>query len=137
MGNDISMSLQILRRTLIDNLGIQNLVEGRVYTSHFIDYDSKTTPMPLIIIDPIGGQANYSTYSQRLLFHVYSYSQDSSAEAGSLYHKSYMALNGQPLSSSTLGMGGYVYEMERPQTGFNRDVNGWFYRGTFVLNSAG
>lgn len=137
MGNDITMSLQILRRTLIDNLGVQNLIEGRVYTSHFIDYDSKTTTMPLVILDPIGGQSNYSTQSQRLLFHLYAYSQDSSAEAGSVYHKSYIALNGQPLSSSTLSMGGYVYEMERPLTGFNKDVNGWFYRGTFVLNSAG
>ena len=137
MGNDITMSLQILRRTLIDNLGVQNLIEGRVYTSHFIDYDSKTTPMPLVILDPIGGQSNYSTQSQRLLFHLYAYSQDSSAEAGSGHHKSYIALNGQPLSSSTLSMGGYVYEMERPLTGFNKDINGWFYRGTFVLNSAG
>ena len=102
MGNDITMSLQLLRRTLIDDLGVQNLVEGRVYTSHFIDYDSKTTPMPLIILDPIGGQSNYSTEMQRLLFHVYSYSQSSSAEAGTLYHKAYIALNGKALSRSTL-----------------------------------
>lgn len=137
MGNDISMSLQLIRRTLIENLGVQNLVEGRVYTSHFIDYDSKTTPMPLIIVNPIGGQSNYSTQVQRMLFHVYAYSQNSSAEAGTVYHKAYIGLNGQPLARSSLSMGGYIYEMERPLTGFNEDVNGWFYRGTFVLNSAG
>ena len=137
MGNDISMGLQLIRRTLIENLSVQNLVEGRIFTSHFIDYDSETTPMPLVIIDPIGGRSNYSTQIQRVLFHLYSYSQNSSAEASDLYHKSYIALNGQRLARSTLTMGGYIYEMERPLTGFNDDINGWFFRGTFVLNSSG
>jgi hypothetical protein len=135
--NDITMALQLIRRTLIENLPLQNLVEGRVYTSHFIDYDNQTTPMPLVIVDPSGGNANYSMQVQRINFHLYGYSEKSSAEAGNVYHKSYVALNAQALARSTLSMGGYIYELERPITGFNDDIRGWFYRGTFVLNSAG
>lgn len=135
--SDITMALQLIRRTLIENLDLQNFVGGRVYTSHFIDYDNKTAPMPLVIVNPVGGQANYSMQVQRIIFHVYGYSEKSSAEAGTVYHKAYVALNGQPLSRSSLSMGGYIYEMERPMTGFNEDIRGWFFRGTFVLNSAG
>ena len=135
--NDITMALQLIRRTLLDKLELQNLIEGRVYTSHFIDYDNQTTPMPLVIVDPVGGSANYSMQVQRIMFHLYGYSEKSSAEAGTVYHKCYEGLNAQVLSRSTLSMGGYIYELERPITGFNDDIRGWFYRGTFVLNAAG
>ena len=135
--SDISSALQLVRRTIIDSLELQNLVSGRVYTSHFIDYDNKTTPMPLVIIEVSGGRANYSMQSQRLIVNIYAYSEKSSAEAGTVYHKVYTALNAQPLSRGTLSIGGYMYELERPLTGFNEDVRGWFYRGTFVLHTAG
>ena len=135
--SDIGSALQLVRRTLIENLPLQNLVSGRVYTSHFLDFDNKTTPMPLVILDPRGGDANYSMQLQRIILHIYAYSERSSAQAADVYHKMYTAINGQRLSRSSLDIGGYVYEIERPLTGFNDQIRGWFYRGTFILNSAG
>ena len=135
--SNISEALQLIRRTLIDNLPLQNLFGGRVYTAHFIDYDSKTTPMPLVIVDNLGGSSNYSMQSQRLIIHIYGYSEKSSAESADVYHKAYTALNGQRLNRSTMDMGGYMYEIERPSSGFNDQIKGWFNRGTFVMNTAG
>jgi hypothetical protein len=135
--NHIGTSLQLIRRTLIADKSLQNLIEGRVYTSHFIDYDNKTTPMPLVILDNRGGSANYSMKLQRLILHIYAYSERSSAQAADVYNKVYTALNGQELARSTLSVGGYMYEQERPLNGFNEQIRGWFYRGTFILNSAG
>ena len=91
--NHIGTALQLIRRTLIEDLPLQNLVSGRVYTSHFIDYDNKTAPMPLVVLDNRGGSANYSMQLQRLILHIYAYSERSSAQAADVYNKVYTALS--------------------------------------------
>ena len=93
--------------------------------------------MPLVIIDNRSGKANYSMQSQRVLIHIYGYSERSSAESADVYHKAYTALNGQRLHRTTMDMGGYMYETDRPMSGFNEQIRGWFNRGTFILHTAG
>tara|TARA_B100001250_G_scaffold404072_1_gene419478 strand:+ start:3077 stop:3490 length:414 start_codon:yes stop_codon:yes gene_type:complete len=137
MNSSLNESLQLARRVLIDTLSVQNYVEGRVYTSHFIDYDKKTTPMPLIILEYEGGRANYSMKSQRAIMRVYAYSSQSSSEAGAIYDAAYSNLNAKVLKHSSIDIAGYCYELTRPVSGFNEAVKGWFYRGTFILNTAG
>ena len=137
MQNNLNEALQLVRRVLISTLSVQNIVGGRVYTTHFIDYNKKTTPMPLIILEFEGGSGNYSMRSQRALMRLYAYSDQSSAQAGDLYHAAYSNLNGQALNNPNIDIAGYCYEISRPTSGFNEAVRGWFYRGTFVLNTAG
>lgn len=137
MENNLNEVLQLLRRILIDTLSVQNYVGGRVYTTHFVDYDKKTTPMPLIILEFDGGTSNYSMRSQRSFVRMYAYSDQSSSEAGAVYHAAYTNINGQTLKHDSVGVAGYAYEESRPTSGFNEAVRGWFYSGTFVVNTAG
>lgn len=137
MGNNISDAMQLLRRVLINDLSIQNYVSGRVYTTHFIDYDSKTTPMPLIILEFDGGDANYGMGNQRVSVRIYTYSDKSSSEASEIYSLVYDAVNGAVLKNNSLTLSGYCYESSRPTTGFNNNVRGWYFTGVFVLNTAG
>lgn len=137
MGNNVNDTLQLVRRILIDKVSLQNYVSGRIYTTHFIDYDSKTTPMPLVVLEFAGGTANYGMNAQRVSLRVYSYSDKSSSEAAAIYNLVYDTLNGGVLKHSGIELSGYGYEVSRPHSGFNDQVKGWYYAGTFIINSAG
>ena len=137
MGNNVNDTLQLIRRILISKVALQNYVAGRIYTTHFIDYDSKTTPMPLVVLEFAGGTSNYGMNAQRISLRVFSYSDKSSSEAAAIYNLVYDTLNGGVLKHSSIELSGYGYEISRPHSGFNDQVKGWYYVGTFIINSAG
>ena len=74
----IEESLLLVRTKLLSIAAITDLVEDRVYTDHFYEFDDSTVKMPLIIIDIQGGKSNYGMGYQSLKFDIYCYSKTSS-----------------------------------------------------------
>ena len=85
MAVDISDVMSAVRRKLINNADVTELVKDRIYTKHFYDFDNGTVPMPLVIVDLDGGLANYGGGNQRLTLYIYVYSRESTAECGEIY----------------------------------------------------
>tara|TARA_Y100000004_G_C8858596_1_gene387956 strand:+ start:363 stop:788 length:426 start_codon:yes stop_codon:yes gene_type:complete len=141
MSNSSINAIQLIRRKLLSNVSIQNEVSGRVYTSHFLDLDNQTTKMPLIILDNQGGSGNYSMSVQILSVHVYVYSNLSSSQASDIYNMVYETLHAERLADDTASAGisqkGIVFERERPKSGFNQSIKGWFQRATYTVQTAG
>jgi len=141
MGNSSLEAIQLVRRKILSNTSITQKVDGRIYLSHFLDPDSSTIQMPLIIIDDKGGEGNYGMGIQRLRVHIYTYSKNSSSEAASLYSLVYQNLHAEQLidnvSGTTVTAKGMVYESERPEGGFNESVKAWFKRATYIIHTAG
>lgn len=141
MSNSSINAIQLVRRKLLLNVSIQSQVSGRVYTSHFLDLDNQTTKMPLIILDNQGGDGNYGMGVQRLTMHVYVYSNLSSSQASDIYNMVYDTLHAERLSDDTTSAGitqkGLVFEKERPRSGFNQSIKGWFQRASYTVQTAG
>ncbi len=141
MSNSALEAVQLVRRKLLSNVELTNTVSGRVYTSHFLDVENQTVPMPLVILDNQGGDANYGKGVQRLILHIYVYSKLSSTQADQIYHTVYETLQACRLSDDTANADitakGMIYEQERPRSGFNEAVKGWFKRATYVIYTSG
>ena len=136
MGANISNAIQVMRHTLLEESDITDLVGSRVVTDHIIDYENQTFEMPCIIIDLQSGQANYARADQRLVFHVYVYSKESSAESFEIYDVVYEKLSAVRLNIDDISAKGYSREAERPIHGYNNDVKGWYCRATYITWTA-
>ena len=116
---------------------INSIVEDRIYTDHFMDYDIPTVKMPLIIIENRSGRANYAMCSQNVEIQIYAYSRISSSQSKSVYDLAYKSLNCVRLSHTGIDMKGYMYETERPFGIFNDAMKCWAVRGVYRAVTAG
>ena len=57
---NVQNSISLIKRKLIQNADITDIVEDRIHTTHFYDLDNITIEYPMIIIDHDGGSAGYS-----------------------------------------------------------------------------
>jgi len=131
MAVDISDVMFAVRRTLISNADVTELVKDRIYTKHFYDFDNGTIPMPLVIVDLDSGLANYGGGNQRLTLYIYVYSRESTAECGEIYEKIYTALHAQRLVGDTIK--GMTQEISRPLCDYNYQARSYFYRATYLV----
>jgi hypothetical protein len=133
----IEESLLLVRTKLLSIAAITDLVEDRVYTDHFYEFDDSTVKMPLIIIDIQGGKSNYGMGYQSLKFDIYCYSKTSSSQTVGLYDLVYNNLHATRLENANLSNKGMAYETERPDTDYNTKIRAWFSQGKFTINLAG
>lgn len=130
-------ALLLVRTKLLSISSITDLVEDRIYTDHFYEFDDSTVKMPLIIIDLQGGRSNYGMGFNSLSFDIYCYSKSSSSQTINLYDKVYENLHATRLENSNLTNKGTTYERSRPDTDYNSKIRAWFSQGTFTINLAG
>ena len=137
MGNSLSDSVLLIRKHLLSVSDITDIVEERVYSQHFYDFDDETIKMPLIIIDYNKGTSNYGMGNQKIEFDIYCYSNSSSTESLSLYDKVYQNLHAAQLISSGISVSGYAYEKNRPTSSYNPNGRAWLVQGNYTINLAG
>ena len=135
--NEISTIDQLIRMHLLLDPNINSVVDDRIYTDHFMDYDIPTVKMPLIIIENRSGRSNYAMCSQNVEIQIYAYSRISSSQSKEVYDLAYGSLNAARLSQTGIAMKGYMYETERPFSMFNDAMKCWAVRGIYRAVTAG
>ncbi len=101
--------------------------------------------MPCLITDFSGGHGGYQGGFQHLPFDLYAYSRVSQDEADALYDAAYRAMQAQRLVNTTTkaagglvnATAGSVRETQRPESGWNQAVLGWWARGRWLASTAG
>jgi hypothetical protein len=136
MGVSNTGFIQVVREMLLTVSDITDIVENRVFSTHFIDYERATTQFPCIIIERIGGKAAYAESFQKVSFAVYCYSKVSTDEAMSIYDLVYSNINATRLYIDGLDTKGYCLETERPKDDYNMSCKGWYAKGRFLSYNA-
>ncbi len=138
MANEAQTVKQLVRVKLLQDSGVTDLVEGRIYGAHFQDPDAQTPTYPLIILEWIGsGSLQYSSAYQKLRMDIWCYDKVSASNALNLYGKVIDALQQQALSVDGISQRGYIKEAVRPIEGFNEKVRAYFVRGEFFIIATG
>ena len=118
---------------LISDAGITGMVADRVATEHEVpgENDLKTSEMPKIVIESISGNTRMHGAVQDVILHFYAYSRTSLNDAGDLYDKIHTLMHQTRLAELTgvVKVRGVIRETERPDEGYNSDMNAYFYRG--------
>ena len=135
--NSIGDTLLLIRNKILSISSVTDLVEDRVLTDHFYDFDDATIQMPLIVLDLQTGEANPGMGVQRLELDIYCYSKTSSAQSVLVYDKLYENLNAERLYRSELNPKGILYEFKRPDTGYNKEIRAWYALGKYIINTTG
>ena len=135
--NEIGTADQLVRLQLLSTGEITDLVEDRIYTQHFNDFDAATVVMPLIIVENKGGYANYGKGTQKIELDIYCYSRSGTSECAQIYSAIYNALQGQRLYNANIAMRGYCYEKSRPLEDWSDGIMAWAKRGHFCIHTAG
>lgn len=145
--NSTAEAKQLVRMVLMQSATVQAALgsAGAVYSSHPQAPDASAITMPCVILDFAGGAGGYQGGFQHLQFDVYTYSRISQDEADAAYDAAYRALHAQRLASTvTKNAGGLVNptagvarEVQRPESGWNKDVDGWWCRGKWIASTAG
>lgn len=147
MANDQGGAKQLVRQTLLAADSLQALLgdAGAIYTDHPQAPDSSAIPMPCIILDCLGGNGGYQGGFQHMNLHIYIYSRISQDQADAVYHAMYVVLHAARLVSTVQKVGGALAnpaagmarEIRRPESGWNKEVKGWFSRGDWRISTAG
>ena len=124
-----------VRRKLIASSTITALVQDRIHTTHFYDFDNGTIELPAIIIEQVGGEANYGAGNQSSTLYLYAYSKESSAQSGAVYDAVFSALHAERIEGDTIK--GFAQEVSRPISGYNSVSRSYFSRGSFLFLVAG
>lgn len=136
---------QLVRKVLMETSAVYALVGAHVMTAHPRTADG-AIEMPCLIVDfTEGGTGGSQGGWQRLPFDLYAYSRESDAQADTVYHAAYQALQMALLRDSTLVGGatravsaaGYAEEARRPDMGYNEQVGAWYARGKWIARTAG
>lgn len=126
----------VLRESLLSVSGITDIVENRIFSTHFIDYETATTQFPCVIIERIGGRAAYAKSFQMITFDIYCYSKISVDESMTLYDLVYENISASKLDVDGLGIKGYCMETQRPSQDYNIVCKGWYAKGRFLSYNA-
>lgn len=135
---------QLVRLQLLATAALTARVGVSVLTAHPRTVDPNEIPMPCVIVDITGGKGQYSGGSQSAMVDLYIYTRDSDTDADALYKIAYDALNMVHLVNRTTSNGvpvvtaaGYIYEVDRPVTGYNDQAQAWYARGKWRAQVAG
>jgi hypothetical protein len=134
---DTQNVIAIVKKLLIDNSEITDLVQDRIHTSHFYDLDNVTIQYPMIVLDFDSGRAGYGKSYQIFDLNIYVYSNINSDQCLSIYSKVYDTLQASRLYNSNLEDKGYIREVERPSNGYNDKVMSYFVLGIYRAITAG
>jgi len=129
--------LQLIRMKLLSSSDLTDLVDERIHTSHYMDFDNETRPLPCVILELAGGEMNYSQKFQSVTIYVYAYSNQNSAQALEVYHLSTLSLHAQRINNSDVSLSGMLEETTRPISGYNDKVRSWYVRGSFLAMTVG
>jgi len=129
--------LQLIRLKLLGTPAITDLVGERIHTSHFMDFDNVTRPLPCIVLELVGGEMAYNQRFQQTTIYIYTYSNQNSAQTLQVYHQCTLALHAERLSHDSLTLKGMLEEISRPTSGYNDKVRSWYARGTFLALMVG
>ena len=124
--------LQLIRLKLLSTSGVTDLVGERIHTSHYMDFDNVTRPLPCIILELAGGEMAYNQRFQSSSIYIYTYSNQNSAQALQVYHQCTLALHAERISHDSLTLKGMMEETTRPISGYNDKVQSWYVRGSFL-----
>jgi hypothetical protein len=127
---------QVVREQILSSTDVTDIVGSRVFSSHFIDYESATTQFPCVIIERMGGDAAYAESFQKVSFAIYTYSKVSMDEALTIYDHVYSVINGTRLYVDGLAIKGYCLETSRPTEDYNIVCKGWYAKGKFLSYNA-
>lgn len=129
--------LALVKKLLIDNSEITDLVSDRIHTTHFYDLDNITVEYPCIILDFRSGKAGYGKSHQVFDLDIYVYSNINNDQAISIYSKIYETLQGVRLYNININDKGYIREVKRPDNGYNPKVMSYYSMGVFEIITAG
>lgn len=135
--NEVGSAAQLVRLQLLSFSDVTDIVEDRIYTQHFNDFDHATVLMPLIIVENKGGYANHGKGTQKIDLDIYCYSKSGTSECSRMYSAVYNALQSQRLYNANISMKGYCYEKSRPSEDWSDGVLAWAKKGQFCLHTAG
>lgn len=127
--------LALLRHTLMQSSAVAGIVGGRIYGAHLHTPDTRSTVFPLVIAELEGGAVGMtSSYQEQIMF-LYCYSRDSLGEAGRLYDACHDALHHQLLKRTGNPVAGYALEQQRPEQGWNEQIQAHYARGLYTLRT--
>ena len=135
--SDPLLTSQLVRNHLLQSNDLLTIVDDRVYTSHFFEFDDGTIEMPMVIIELVGGSANYASENQKVNLHIYAYSRLSAGQALEVYQAVYLQLHASDLKNTSIGMSGTAVEIERPIQGYMDSQRAYFYRARYDLFTVG
>jgi hypothetical protein len=137
LANSMLDILQIMRSLLFADSVMTGMVGDAIYTSHILDADAGTAPLPAFILSLDNGTSMYNGQVQFQDIEAYGYSRISAAEAMSVYQAGYNVLQANRLTLDNVSAKGYIYEINRPDSGYNDRIKAWFVRGRFHAVTAG
>lgn len=129
--------LQLIRLHLLSQSSVTDLVDERIHTTHFMDFDDLTRELPCVIVELAGGDMAYNQKLQGVSLYVYCYSAQNSAQTLQLYQEVTNALHTERLHHSALSLNGFAQETTRPIQGYNDSVRAWYCRSTYLALTVG
>jgi hypothetical protein len=129
--------MQIVRSLLFNDATVTGLVGDAIYTAHILDADAGSAPLPAYIVSLDNGTSMYNGHVQFQDIEAYGYSRISAAEAMTVYQAGYNVLQAARLNLDNVSAKGYIYEINRPDAGYNDRMKAWFVRGRFHAVTAG
>lgn len=137
MNSDPSQLLQLIRLQLLSQSSVIDVVNERIHTTHFMDFDDLTRDLPAVILELSGGKMAYNQNFQSVSVHLYCYSAQNSAQALELSQICNNALHGIRLYHSDIDMRGMLEETTRQIQGYNDSVRAWYCRSTYLALTVG
>lgn len=126
----------LLRAFLLADASVREAVDGRVLSSHVSDADAPTllTDTPIVVFDVAGGDLRWFGVVEVVRFEVYTYAKAGADEAARVYDLVAARLQHERVIVDGLDLVGVSREADRPVSGFNEAVGGWFARGRWTLS---
>jgi hypothetical protein len=134
---NIQNSISLIKRSLIQNSDITDIVSDRIYSSHFYDLDNSTIEYPMIIVDYDGGRAGYGKSHQIVNIHIYVYSKYNTDQCLEIYETIYETLQGKGLGNPNVNDKGYIRENIRPVNGYNSKTMSYYCMAEYLLITSG
>ena len=130
-------AIAIIKKLLMDNADITDLVEDRIRTEHFYNMDDASVEYPIIILDPLKGMAGRGKSHQIFDLEVYVYSKYTIDQCFEIYELIYNTLHSSRMVNSNFEDKGTLVEIERPETGFNDKIMSYYCIATYKVMTAG
>lgn len=114
-------------------------VGGRVFAPALVDADAATVERPCIVVDCMGGGANYGGAVQQSTVYLYAYSDAGQGQASAIYDALYSIMQAARLydPAGAITLAGYAREEQRPICGHNSAMKSFYSRGMWALHTAG
>ena len=130
---------QLLRRILLSNATVTDLVGDRIRTQHDTDPSRTNLHYPVLVIEMLYGVGGYEGAWQSNSFDLWCYSNQDQGLAAQVYDEAYLILQAQRLfdATGTISAAGYARELERPIDGYDERIGANYVRGRWSISTAG